>query len=98
MTLKHPFWQNSKCLNSYLHRLKITQEWGEQVLETCEICHKSFFFKVIDGQLQKDHYLSYHLREALGNLPIPNYIYHERIYDPFIRNNPYKIKSPYYAK
>lgn len=91
MKLQHPFWQNSKCINSYLHRLKITQEWGEQVLETCEICHKSVFFKVIDGKLQKDHYLSYHLREALGNLPIPNYIYHEREFDPLSN----KVTSPY---
>lgn len=92
MKIKHSFWQNSKCLNSYLHRLKITKEWGDQVLETCEICHKSVFFKVVDGQLQKDHYLSYHLREALGNIPIPNYIYHERGYEPFNKEN---IISPY---
>lgn len=91
MKLEHSFWQNSRCVNAYLHRLSITKEWGEQVLETCEICHKSVFFKVVDGQLQKDYYLSFHLREALGNLPIPNYIYHERGFDPFSN----KIVSPY---
>ena len=92
MILKHPFWQNSQCVGRYLHRLKITKEWGGQVLETCEICHKSVFFKVVDGQLQKDYYLSFHLREALPNLPIPNYIYHEREFAPF---NKEKIISPY---
>ena len=93
MKIKHQFFQNSQCLGSYLHRFKIVKEWGEQVLEVCDICHKSQFFKVVDGQLDKDNYMSYHVREALGNIPIPNYIFHEYKYQPLQED---KLISPYH--
>lgn len=87
----HQFWQQSKCLNSYLHRFKIEKEYVDGVLEVCEICHKSKFFKIVDGKVDGNAYMSWHLRSALGNIPIPGYIWHEYEYEPLSD----KIISPY---
>lgn len=85
------FWQNSSCLGRYLHRFKIIKEFPDGVLENCEICHKSKFFKIVGGQLEANSYMSWHLRLALGNIPIPAYIWHEFEYDPISS----LITSPY---
>jgi hypothetical protein len=89
--VKHQFWQNSKCVGSYLHRWTIIKEFPEGVLENCEICHKSKFFKVVGGQVEGNVYMSWHLRLALGNIPIPTYIWHEYQYIPLSN----EIVSPY---
>ncbi len=91
MKLDHQFFQNSMCKGNYLHRYKIVQEFDEGVIENCEICHKSKFFKVVGGQLEANAYMAYHLRSALQNIPIPNYIWHEYQYDPLLglQESPY---------
>lgn len=93
MKLAHQFWQNSQCKGKYLHRYAIIEEFETGVLENCEICHKSKFFRAVGGEIENNAYMSYHLRLALGNLPIPNYIWHEYKYDPLIN----EIESPYYG-
>lgn len=65
MITKHNFFQNSECLNRYLHRFEIKEEYPEGVLEVCEICHMSKFFKLIDGKLNNQEYMSYHIHNAL---------------------------------
>lgn len=84
MKLRHKFWQNSQCKKRYLHRLEIIREFPEGVTEACKICHKKFHFKIVNGRLDHNRYMSYHLRQVLGNIPIPNYIEHEYKYDPTV--------------
>lgn len=74
MITKDPFFQNSKCLNSYLHRFNIKEEYPEGVKEVCEICGMSKFFRVIDGKVSNAEYMSYHLKQALP----PFHPYYER--------------------
>lgn len=62
---KHIFFENSLCLNSYLHRFEIKEEYDSGVLEVCEICHKRKFFKLLDGQLNNKEYMSWHIKSAL---------------------------------
>lgn len=83
MKLNHPFWQNSQCLKHYLHRFEVAREYETGVLEVCKICHVKKFFKITDtGKIDNNKFMSYHLRQVLGNIPIPNYIWHEYQYDP----------------
>ena len=65
MVNKHSFWQNSWCRNSYLHRFNIKEEYDNGVIEVCEICGMKKFFKVIDGKVSNQEYMSYHLKQAL---------------------------------
>jgi len=64
-TARDAFWQNSKCVNSYLHRFSIKEEYPEGVKEVCEICGMSKFFRLIEGKLNNQEYMSYHIRQAL---------------------------------
>lgn len=86
----HPFFRNSLCLGQYLHRFKIVEEYPEGVLENCEICHKSKFFKVIEGKLNNQEYMNYHFRNALPSFH--PYYEHENTYDPLGEE---QIISPY---
>lgn len=65
MKTKHNFWQNSMCKNSYLHRFEIKEQYEKGVLEVCEICFMRKFFKILDGKLDNQEYMSYHLKQAL---------------------------------
>ncbi len=65
MKLAHNFYQNSQCLNQYLHRFEIKEEYPEGVLEVCEICHTKKFFRIIDGKVDNVEYMSYHIRQSL---------------------------------
>lgn len=59
-------WEDSACLDVYLHRYVITKDWGEMVQEVCDICGDEQFFGIMpDGGSDNMTYLSYHLREAL---------------------------------
>lgn len=79
--VKHPFFQNSLCLNSYLHRFKIEREYDNGVLEVCEICKVKKFFKVIDDKLDNQDYMSWHFSNVLpSNHP---FYYHENEYNPY---------------
>ena len=62
---KHPFFENSLCLNSYLHRFEIKEEYDNGVLEVCSICYKRKFFKLLDGRLNNKEYMSWHIKSAL---------------------------------
>jgi hypothetical protein len=56
------------------------EEFPEGVLEVCEICKKTQFFKIIDGKVNNQAYMDWHIRSAL---PIQHpYYYHEFQYDP----------------
>ena len=59
------FWGQSECLNSYLHRFKIQDQFEDGVVEMCEICGQREFFKVVDGRVDNVNYLSFHARQAL---------------------------------
>ena len=63
---KHSFWQNSQCRNSYLHRFSIKNEYPEGVMEVCEICGMSKFFRIIDGKVNNFGYMSWHQRQGLN--------------------------------
>lgn len=92
MKLNHPFWLNSKCHKGYLHRFEVAREYETGVLETCKICHIKKFFKINDeGRVDNNKFMSYHLRQVLQNIPIPNYIWHEYKYDPLSS----ELVSPY---
>lgn len=65
MRARHPFWQNSQCRNSYLHRFNIKEEYEQGVKEVCEVCGISKFFRVIEGKLNNAEYMSYHLKQIL---------------------------------
>jgi hypothetical protein len=90
MKMKHDFWQNSECLNQYLHRFSIQEEYDDGVLEACEICGITKFFRIIEGKVDNVEYMSYHLRQALP--PEHEYYDHEHFYDPLTLN----VESPYY--
>ncbi len=91
MKIKHKFWQNSQCHKRYLHRFDIVKEFPNGVVEVCQICHLKKFFKIVGGQVERNVYMSWHLRLALGNIPIPKYLWHEYEYDPLSDN----LISPY---
>ena len=91
MKLEHPFFQNSKCRKGYLHRFKVEREFEDGVLEVCEICHIKKVSKIVNGKVDNNRFMAYHLRQALGNIPIPHYIFHEYEYNPLESN----IVSPY---
>lgn len=75
--VKHNFFQNSLCLNRYLHRFEIQQEYPNGVLEVCKICKLKKFFKVIDDQLNNYDYMSWHLIYALPT----NHPYYRESYE-----------------
>lgn len=74
--MRHFFWQNSRCLNKYLHRFIIVKDYDDGVLEKCEVCRKSKGFKIIEGKLDNARYMSWHIRSALT----PDYPYFDREY------------------
>ncbi len=67
---------DSECLNSWLHRYDITQEWEDCVEETCLICGDQQFFKVINGSIDNLAYLDRHARLVL----LPSHPLYEREY------------------
>lgn len=88
MKTKHPFWQNSYCKNGYLHLFEIKEEYDEGVKEVCRICKMTKFFRVIEGKLNNQDYMSYHIRYSLP----PFHPMHERQYTNILDDS---IKSPY---
>lgn len=85
--MKHNFFQNSMCLNQYLHRFNIIAEYEDGVLEVCEICHLKKFFKVMDGKVDNQQYMSYHVRQALPSFH--EYFDHEHNFEPLSITSPY---------
>lgn len=63
--MSNPLFEKSECLNGYLHRYKIENEWEEGTEEICEICKDQQFYKVINGQIDNNDYLEYHYREVI---------------------------------
>lgn len=88
--MKRSFFKNSLCKGQYLHRFEIVEEYPEGVKENCQICHKSRFFKIIDGKVDNQGYMDYHLRQALP--PNHPYHFHEFEFSPLTEE---KIISPY---
>jgi len=58
-------WKNSECKDGWYHRFEITGQDSDYVQETCELCGKQVYFKVINGKANNDIYLAYHIRQAL---------------------------------
>jgi hypothetical protein len=88
--MKHPFFRESKCLGTWLHRFKIVEEYPDGVLELCEVCQKTKFFKLIDGKVDNLAYMDYHIRNAIP--PFHPLFEHEYLYDLFAEE---PIISPY---
>lgn len=89
MEQPNDFYQLSMCQNEYLHRFKIVEEYPQGVLEVCEICGMDKFFRILDGKVDNQEYMAYHLRQVL---PRFHELYdHEYSYNPL--NN--DILSPY---
>lgn len=84
----HPFYQNSYCRNGYLHRFEIQEENEEGVLEVCEICYMRKFFRAINGEVNNQDYMSYHLKQVL---PFDHPMYSRQHEEP----SESLIKSPY---
>ena len=55
----------SYCLNGYLHRYKLAEQYTDGVVEMCEVCKDRYFFRVVDGRIDNNEYLSKHARQAL---------------------------------
>jgi len=87
--MKHSFWQESQCLNQYLHRFSIKEEYPQGVKEVCEICGMSKFFRILEDKVNNQEYMSYHVRQALP--PFHPYYEREHNYNPLES----KISSPY---
>ena len=87
---KHPFFRESKCIGSWLHRYDIVEEQADYVKEVCQICHKQIISKVIMERLNNQEYMNNHFRNALP--PQHPYYYHEHKYNPLSED---KILSPY---
>ena len=58
-------WANSDCENGYFHRFQITGEDKDYVEETCEICGRQAYFKIVNGKSNNDVYLAWHIRQVL---------------------------------
>ncbi len=68
----------SRCKGTYLHKFEIIAQHEQGMLEMCDRCGKEVFFKVIDGKIDNNNYLNYHLRQALPkNHPLFNHEYAE---------------------
>lgn len=61
----NPFFGQSECLDIWLHRFQLVEQFEDGVMERCEICGQEEFFPVIDGQIDNQNYLSFHARQAL---------------------------------
>jgi len=55
-------YQNSKCVNGYLHDFRIQRQLASGVLEVCTRCRKAKYFP---NNVPNHIYLSYHIRQAL---------------------------------
>lgn len=82
---KHPFFEYSYCINGYLHRFEIKEEYEDGVLEVCEICHQRKFFKLIDGQVNNKNYMSYHIKSILP----PQHPFYERQHENLLLVSPF---------
>ena len=58
-------WENSDCYDGWFHRFNITGQDSDYVEETCEICGKQAYFKIVNGKSNNDVYLAYHIRQVL---------------------------------
>lgn len=84
------FFQQSKCLNNYLHRFEIKEESETSVLEVCEICRMRKVFPISDGQINANNYLSWHCRLGLqSEHPL---FQREYFYEPLNNDS---IESPF---
>lgn len=88
--VRNDFFRDSQCIGKWLHRFSIVAEYPEGVMENCEICHKSRFFKLIDEKVNNQEYMNSHFRNALP--PSHPFFFHEYLYDPFSIE---EIISPY---
>lgn len=85
--MNHGFWRQSLCKNQYLHRFSIVEECADGVLEVCEVCKETQFFKILDGKVNNQSYMDWHIRSALP--PSHPYYFHEFEYHPFNLISPY---------
>lgn len=75
--MDHPFWHESLCMNQYLHRFSIKEQYPEGVVEVCEICHMKKVFRILDNKVNNYHYMKFHMRQALQ----PNHPYYSHEYN-----------------
>lgn len=55
----------SFCKGTYLHKYEIIRQYQQGILEMCDRCGKEVFFRVIDGNIDNNNYLNYHMRQVL---------------------------------
>lgn len=67
----------SYCLNGYLHRYIIQEQFTDGVIEMCQICKDRYFFKVVDGRIDNNEYLNKHGRQVL----LPQHPLYKHEYD-----------------
>lgn len=75
--MKHNFFKHSKCISSWLHRFNIVEEFDNGVLEVCEVCKLKKFFKLINGEVDNQAYMDWHMRSALP----PQHPYYKHEYE-----------------
>jgi hypothetical protein len=68
-------WKNSECKDGWYHRFEITGQDRDYVQETCELCGKQVYFKIINGTTENNIYLAHHIRNAL--FPLHSLFYRE---------------------
>ncbi len=54
--------QESECLEGWLHRYVIVEEYPDGVVEICKLCKKRLFFH---NKIPNEIYLAHHLRQTL---------------------------------
>lgn len=75
--------EDSACIDTWMHRYEIKRDWGNCVMEVCDICGDEQYFEILSGgRCDNINYLSYHLRLALP----PYHPLHMHEYGDLYRN------------
>lgn len=80
------FYRKSECMGGYLHKFNIYREFDTGVEEVCERCGMDVYFPVVNGQVDNENYIDYHLKEVLPmNHPLffHEFLYINQLYDLF---------------
>lgn len=59
-------WSKSECKSDgWLHNYQIIGQDNKAVMEMCKLCRDIQVFKIVNGKIDNQTYLSYHLHNAL---------------------------------
>lgn len=64
-TRKGKLFNKSECRSGWLHRFVLSRQFFEGQEEICEICKVKVFFRQIEGRVNNQEYIAYHMRQCL---------------------------------